>query len=206
MQTAVLDSRLEDELKKFAPTIASTTNQEPAESDASPTTTTAQRKSTASSQKSPARTPRTLPRAEVRRLPAISRNAVLQKQKSANSQKQKNANCCEADCGLARPEEVAGTIVRAAQEVINGARPLKMLMRWLTTDAYEALRRRMSVQARSARPTRRTVTITSCHVCRIDHDTVESTVILSDGGRIRAAVIRLEAFRGRWRATYLQTV
>lgn|SRR5690625_1660091 len=180
MQTAVLDSQLEDELQKFAP-------------DPAPAITLMQTAPTA-----PTRTRRTLPRAEVRRLPAISRKAVLQPQEPAA--------CCSGQCGLPRPEEVAGTIVRAAQEVINGARPLKMLMRWLSTDSYEALRRRMSVQARSANPTRRTVTITSCHVCRIDHDTVEGTVILSDGGRIRAAVIRLEAFRGRWRATYLQTV
>lgn|SRR5690625_2329692 len=137
-------------------------------------------------------------RAQTRRLPTIAKNAVLLAQRKLD--------CCGGKCGMESPDRIVGNVARAAQEVINGARPLTQLVRWLTSDTYEAIRKRMSVQARSARPARRTVTITSCHVCRVNHDTVEGTVILSDGGRVRAAVVRLEAFRGRWRASYLQTI
>lgn len=141
---------------------------------------------------------RRTPRAEMRRLPEVAKRGLRNRRLLDL--------CCEGRCGMENPERVAGTIARAAQEIINGARPLNMLTRWLTTDAFNALRKRLSVQARSDQPTQRTVTITSSRVCRIDHDTAEGTVILSDGGRIRAAVVRLEAFRGRWRASYVQTL
>lgn len=136
--------------------------------------------------------------AQVRRLPTIGKRAFLPSPTLAQ--------CCEGACGMDAPEIVVEKIARAAQEVINGARPLNQLIRWLTADAFEALEKRMSIQRRKLRPTQRTVNITSRRVCRVNHDTVEGTVILSDGGRIRAAVVRLEAFRGRWRATYLQTL
>lgn len=144
------------------------------------------------------RSARTTPREEIRRLPAAAKNAALGIRAPQG--------CCDGKCGMENPERVAGNIVRAAQEIINGARPINMLTRWVTSETFEAVKKRLSIQARSSRPTRRTVTITSSRVCRIDHDTIEGTVILSDGGRIRAAVVRLEAFRGRWRASYLQTL
>ena len=149
-----------------------------------------------SEQTAPVRT--SASRAQIRRLPPLAKRAVLAQQTMQD--------CCEGKCGMENPQRIVSNIARAAQEVINGARPITQLMRWLTADTYDAIRRRLSVQARSARPARRAVTVTSCHICRINHDTVEGTVVLSDGGRVRAAVVRLEAFRGRWRASYLQTI
>lgn len=137
-------------------------------------------------------------RAEIRRLSPIAKQALARKSPPPK--------CCDGACGMDDPRHVMAAIVRGAQEVINGARPLNTLVRWLTSEAYADVAKRTSLQARSTRPTHRTVTITSTHVCRIGHDIVEGTVILSDGGRVRAAAIRLEAFRGRWRASYLQTV
>lgn len=204
MQTAVLDHAIEDEILKLAPHGFQSPPTEPEQSELLKIGRTGAVGAAAGLAAPPYREPRTQTRTrtapifEVRRLPAIKKGPLLTPPPTIE--------CCDDDCGLADPKEIAGTVVRAAQEVINGARPLKMLTRWLSTDAFDSVRKRVSVQARSASPSRRTVAITSCHVCRIDHDTVEGTVILSDGGRIRAAVIRLEAFRGRWRATYLQTV
>lgn len=178
MTSTTLDKRFERELSKFS-----------SESD---------------STSAPQRTPgtetglRSARRSEIRRLSPIARRSLT---RGAPPKP-----CCDGACGMADPRAVMAAIVRGAQEVINGARPLNILTRWLTSDAYEALAKRVSIQARSSRPTRRTVTITSSHACRIGHDIAEGTVILSDGGRIRAAVIRLEAHRGRWRASFLQTV
>ena len=181
MQTAVLTPETDQDLPAVSlADIASTTP------DPAPT----------SEPQSPTRT--VTSRLQARRLPSVAKRALLSNQI--------NLDCCEGKCGMEMPDRIVGNVARAAQEVINGARPLTQLMRWLSADTYDALRKRLSIQARSARPARRSVTITSCHVCRVNHDTVEGTVILSDGGRVRAAVVRLEAFRGRWRATYLQTV
>ncbi|HLS03884.1 MAG TPA: Rv3235 family protein [Actinomycetales bacterium] len=135
--------------------------------------------------------------AQVRRLPTLAKRALVPST---------SAQCCGGACGMDAPEVVAEKIARAAQEVINGARPLKQLTRWLTAEAFEGLEKRLSIQRRKLRPSQRAVNITSRRVCRVNHDTVEAAVVLSDGGRIRAAVVRLEAFRGRWRATYLQTL
>jgi len=73
-------------------------------------------------------------------------------------------------------------------------------------EVLNAVTRRVAITQRANATSQRTVVITNSRICRIKHDIVEGAVMISDGGRLRAAVIRLEAFRGRWRATYLQTM
>ena len=47
-------------------------------------------------------------------------------------------------------------------------------------------------------------TIRRTHLSRVSPTAAEASVVLVDGGRVRAAALRLEVHRGRWRATVLQ--
>ena len=42
------------------------------------------------------------------------------------------------------------------------------------------------------------------HVCQIVPGVVEASVVVHDGNHLRAAAVRLEVRRGRWRATALE--
>lgn len=132
-----------------------------------------------------------------KRLPSIARRAAVRKPLKKK--------CC-SQCDMVHPERAAISITKAVQETINGARPLPQLTRWVSAEVLNAVTRRTAITQRANAASKRTVVITNSRICRIKHDVVEGAVMISDGGRLRAAVIRLEAFRGRWRATYLQTM
>lgn len=101
------------------------------------------------------------------------------------------------------PATWCGTLVRAAVEALAGCRPAAQLARWLSADVYESLARRAGLAVRvNGRPVQvRQTTIRRVHVCRLDATTAEAAVVVHDGERVRAAAVRIEAFRGRWRAT-----
>ncbi|MDD9207667.1 Rv3235 family protein [Georgenia sp. 10Sc9-8] len=107
---------------------------------------------------------------------------------------------------LPAPGPWAAALVRSAVETLLGARPAAQLARWLSLELYERLARRAGLavrvqgRPRAARPT----TIRRVHVCPVREGVVEATVVLHDGQRVRAAAVRLEAHRGRWRATALE--
>lgn len=102
------------------------------------------------------------------------------------------------------PQAWSGTVVRAVVEVLSGTRPLAQLGRWLSPELYETVGRRAGPSGRHRRRHARPVTVRRVHVCRIGEDVVESSVVVHDGTHLRAAAIRLETYRGRWRATALQ--
>lgn len=108
--------------------------------------------------------------------------------------------------GLPEPEQWAAALVRAAVEALLGLRPTAQLARWLDQDLYEALTRRAilagRVEGRAA--VTRSTAIRRVRVCRVRDGVREATVVLHDGRRIRAAAVRLEVHRGRWRATALE--
>ncbi len=104
------------------------------------------------------------------------------------------------------PAAWCGSIVRAAVEALSGSRPATQLARWLAADVYESLSRRAGLAVRiNGRPrlVRRAV-VRRVHLCRLDAHTAEASVVIQDGERVRAAAVRLEAHRGRWRATALE--
>lgn len=104
------------------------------------------------------------------------------------------------------PAAWCGSLVRAAVEALAGSRPATQLARWLTADLYESLARRSGLALRiHGRPrlVRHTV-VRRVHLCRIDARTAEASVVVHDGERVRAAAVRVEAHRGRWRATALE--
>ncbi|CAM3575383.1 Rv3235 family protein [Occultella aeris] len=100
----------------------------------------------------------------------------------------------------------SATLVRACVEALLGARPAAQLSRWLDADLWTALNRRaclgMEIAGRPSHPPM--VTIRRVHPCEISEGTWESSVVVHDGNRVRAAAIRLETRRGRWRATALE--
>jgi hypothetical protein len=99
-----------------------------------------------------------------------------------------------------------GTLVRAAVETLSGVRPAAQLVRWVSADLYDSLARRAGLAVRiHGRPTLvRNVVVRSVRVCRISSLVAEAAVVVHDGSRVRAAAIRIEAHRGRWRATALE--
>lgn len=131
------------------------------------------------------------------------------------------------------PAPLCGAVVLAAIEAVAGRRPLAQLTRWVTSEVYDDLTRACSTAAadrasaaaaaRRARPVAPAevagpragavrgrpvragqATVRSTVVSRIGPDTVEASVVIHDGDRVRAAAIRLETHRGRWRVTVMQ--
>lgn len=98
------------------------------------------------------------------------------------------------------PTRLCGSIVLAAVEALNGARPLAQLARWVSPQVLEAL----SAAAAAPTPVRKHATVRPPHVYRVSPTVVEASVVVHDGERVRAAALRLEIHRGHWRATALQ--
>ncbi len=103
------------------------------------------------------------------------------------------------------PGAWSGSLVRAAVEALTGSRPVAQLARWLTGELYDVLSRRSGLAVRiKGRPaTARPAVVRSVRVCRLSPLVAEAAVVVHDGARVRAAAVRIEAHRGRWRATAL---
>lgn len=108
--------------------------------------------------------------------------------------------------GLPDPEQWAAALVRSAVEALLGLRPAAQLGRWLSQDLYEALARRagLAVRVHGRSQVARGTVIRRVHVCPVREGVREATVVLHDGQKVRAAAVRLEVHRGRWRATALE--
>jgi hypothetical protein len=107
---------------------------------------------------------------------------------------------------LPDPHQWAGALVRSAVEALLGVRPTAQLARWLSSELYDSLARRAGLAVRVlGRPAvARRAMVRRVHVCEVGPGTVEASVVVHDGERVRAAAVRLEAHRGRWRATALE--
>jgi hypothetical protein len=110
------------------------------------------------------------------------------------------------DEALPDPAQWAGALVRSAVEALCGIRPAAQLARWLSADLYDSLARRAGLAVRIlGRPAvARRAAVRRVHVCRIVPGVVEASVVVHDGSHLRAAAVRLEVHRGRWRATALE--
>lgn len=106
-----------------------------------------------------------------------------------------------AQAELPDPRHVCGPLVLTAVEALQGGRPLAQLVRWVSPELYDRLS--AVAQAPDGSPRRR-ITVLRTVVCRVDERVVEASVVVHDGVQVRAAAVRLEAHRGRWRATVLQ--
>ncbi len=104
---------------------------------------------------------------------------------------------------LPDPGPWCGALVRTFVEVLLGSRPPAQLSRWLTAELYGTLARRAAL-AHAQRTDARRVRVLRVHTCAVDDAVLEASVVIHDGRRVRAAAIRIEIHRGRWRATALE--
>ena len=104
------------------------------------------------------------------------------------------------------PAAWCGSLVRAAVEALTGSRPVAQLARWTTGDIYTSLARRAGLAVRiKGRPRLvRQAVVRSVRTCQVEPLITEAAVVVHDGTRVRAAAVRIEAHRGRWRATALE--
>ncbi|WP_127573953.1 Rv3235 family protein [Georgenia faecalis] len=116
------------------------------------------------------------------------------------------AAAASTDAPLPEPGPWAGALVRAAVEVLVGSRPAAQLARWCTAELYDSLARRAGLAVRIlGRPAVvHQARVQRVLVCPVRPDVYEAAVVVHDGNRVRAAAVRLEAHRGRWRATALE--
>ncbi|MFV0252333.1 MAG: Rv3235 family protein [Beutenbergiaceae bacterium] len=103
------------------------------------------------------------------------------------------------------PDPVAwsGALVRTCVEVLLGSRAPAQLTRWLTADLYLSLSQQAAMGRGHGADARRVV-ILRVHDYAVDEGHHESAVVLHDGRRVRAAALRIESYRGRWRASALE--
>ena len=108
---------------------------------------------------------------------------------------------------LPDPAAWAASVVRAGVESLLGVRPATQLERWLSADLYDAVRRRagLAVRTQGRAPLPQAPRVLSSHA-QTSHDgrSAEVCVELHDGTKVRAAAVRIEVFRGRWRAVALE--
>ena len=102
------------------------------------------------------------------------------------------------------PTQLCCAIVQAAVEALRGTRPLAQLVRWVTPEVYEGLSARATLTVRVLGTATTRPTIRRVRLCRLGDRAAEATVVVDDGGRVRAVAIRRDERRGTWRAAALE--
>ncbi len=99
-------------------------------------------------------------------------------------------------------------VALATVEVLSGRRPAAQLERWLVTDLYAALVRRVELNERLSGRARGGVAprVSSSRVCHVNDDVAETTHTITIDARLHAIGVRLERFRHRWIATAIEIV
>ncbi len=99
---------------------------------------------------------------------------------------------------LPEPTAWAGRMGLAAIEVARGVRPAQQLMRWTSPAIHASLVRRQMRAVRRGRATRRPLVLRRVTCCHPRDGIVEATVVVQDGGRVRALAMRLQGQDHRW--------
>lgn len=112
---------------------------------------------------------------------------------------------------LPNPEPLLRNLGRSVFEAMAGVREVEQMARWITPDVYSGLLARVQHAARARRirgkSVRRPMIETKACLWQSPRaGVVEATVLVDLGTRVRAVAIRLEAFRGRWRAERLHVL
>lgn len=107
---------------------------------------------------------------------------------------------------LPDPRDWAAHIAQGLVEVMHGVRPPSQVMRWTHPEVYAVVARRGSRAARrrvapgSVHRTR----VIRVHLCEPAPHVIEASVVLVDGGRVRALALRLVGRDRRWIVEALQ--
>ncbi|MCF2705980.1 hypothetical protein I6E29_01680 [Arcanobacterium haemolyticum] len=104
-----------------------------------------------------------------------------------------------------KPAPIAAIIVIQAIEILLGHRPHQHLHHWLSREVYSTLVRRAGLAARihGTAPRIRAPYVHRLHLCMPVARAAEVAIAVHDGNRLRAAAIRLEYRKGRWRGVAL---
>ncbi|MGO1545365.1 MAG: Rv3235 family protein [Gulosibacter sp.] len=112
---------------------------------------------------------------------------------------------------LPNPEQLLRNLGRSVFEAMAGVREVEQMARWIAPDVYSGILARAQHAARARRVRGRSmrrpmIETRSCHWQSPRPGVVEATVLIDLGTRVRAVAIRLEVFRGRWRAERLNVL
>jgi len=107
---------------------------------------------------------------------------------------------------IGEAKALAMNLARCVVEILAGTREIDQIARWLSSDVYTHLLKRVviSARARTARGEsagRLTFTMGSTVLCEPTPGVVEAVVIVHGRARSRAVAIRLERLETRWRAS-----
>lgn len=100
------------------------------------------------------------------------------------------------------PTPVCCALALAATEALRGTRSVAQLARWVSPQVFEQLAARAALTVRVLGRTSasRRPEILRVRVCRLGEHVAEAAVVVDDGTRVRAVALRLEVWRGAWRA------
>lgn len=91
-------------------------------------------------------------------------------------------------------------MARLVVEAMDGSRPAGQLRRWLALPLHERIRRRGAL-ARQRRQPPRPLQVRCAAVTFPVWGVAEVSLLLSQGGRVRALAMRLDGLDGRWVVT-----
>lgn len=111
----------------------------------------------------------------------------------------------EVPANMPSPEPLVRNLARGIFEAIAGTREVEQIARWVSPDVFNKLLRHAQHAARARqlrdRPVRRpNIFVRACLWQSPRTGVVEASTVVELGGRARAVAIRLEVYRGRWRA------
>ncbi|VEI13714.1 Rv3235 family protein [Trueperella bialowiezensis] len=109
---------------------------------------------------------------------------------------------------LPPPDRFAATLIKQAVEALLGHRPVRQLQTWLHPAVYEAFVRRAGLGQRINGRAEKCLPphVKKVVVCIPREGVAETSLVIFDGTKIRAAAVRLEVRRSRWHATALEII
>ena len=99
-----------------------------------------------------------------------------------------------------------GQIIVHTIEILLGHRPPSHLRNWLNPRVFDALARRagLAIRIRGKAPRCKPPRVLRVQRCHPNERVVEAAVVVHDGQKVRAAAVRAEFIRGRWRIVALE--
>lgn len=112
---------------------------------------------------------------------------------------------------LPNPEPLIENLARCVIEILAGARELQQIARWVSTEVYQHLLKRVVLSDRARRAKGQPAAVPSFSIGSVlwsepRDGVVEAVVIVRGRARTRAVAVRLEGLDNRWRATAINVL